>query len=293
MDDALLREFHDYYQAIDPRISRGMALPRGQLYVDAQLCDSRELMRSEFYNDFYRRCNSRWMAGCLTRSELGFAAGFAFVRTPEQGPFTGVGLELANQLVPHFANAARIQIRATQQLEGLRIAEDSLDLISLGVVVIGNDGRVQLINRAARQAIARDDGLALNSQELTAMHHASADALRDAIAAAFPGRLTATNRLITTLAIQRPSGRQPFEILIAPLPSESNGWVPVGGGVLLLVTDRDLLANPSAGALAALFGLTPAESRVAESLAMGQSLKECAEAAGYTTEAARWHLKSS
>ena len=61
--------------------------------------------------------------------------------------------------------------------------------------------------------------------------------------------------------------------------------------LIVIATDPEHVARAPAAQLAALFGLTPAEARLAAALAARQSLEEYADAAQITIGTARWTLK--
>ena len=61
--------------------------------------------------------------------------------------------------------------------------------------------------------------------------------------------------------------------------------------VLMVVSDPECLPTPTACRLGLFFGLTPAESRLAEALVSGRTIAGYAEQQGITQNTARWLLK--
>ena len=61
--------------------------------------------------------------------------------------------------------------------------------------------------------------------------------------------------------------------------------------VFLVVSDPDQKVTPPEDRLTAIFGLTPAEAKLAAALAGGLSVNDDAEEAGITENTARWTLK--
>ena len=59
----------------------------------------------------------------------------------------------------------------------------------------------------------------------------------------------------------------------------------------MFISDPEAAQQTNLECLAATFGLTPAESRLADHFTQGKSLTESAEALGITQETARVHLK--
>jgi DNA-binding CsgD family transcriptional regulator/PAS domain-containing protein len=289
MPESLLREFHAYYQALDPRTEAGLRLPAGVFYPDFTLCDPVAFERSEFYNDFYRRCGSRWMAGAMLERTEHHTTGFAIVRTPHQGPFEPRDLRLLELLRPHLSQAARMHRRLVGQARQLAIDVAAFDRLAVGIVLLDPCGRVVRWNRAAQEIFSAGDGLHLGWKGFEASSRRADSALQKALAAA-----TSVDPLPpqpAALAIERPSLERPYEVLIAPLFAETSPSFPSEAGILVLITAPGSASELPAQLLARLHGLTPAEARVAVALAAGRSLAEIAEASGYTREAARGHLK--
>lgn len=291
MSEDLLREFHAHYQAIDPRIEAGLRLPAKVFYPDPALCEPRAFERSEFYNDFYRRCGSRWMAGAMLERTAEVTTGFAVVRTPKQGPFEDEDIRTLQLVQPHVTIAARMQRRLAERAEAVTINLEALDRLATGVVVLNSQGQTVLANRAARRMAASGDGLCLGPEGLTALNGGPTVSLQKALAAALRHIHDRSSFAPQVVAVQRPSMRRPYEILMAPVPGQDSAWGLTGAGIVILLTDPEDIPEPPVELLARLYGLTRAEASVGAALAVGQTLKEIADAAGYTREAARWHLK--
>src|SRR4029450_5978448 len=66
---------------------------------------------------------------------------------------------------------------------------------------------------------------------------------------------------------------------------------PAASAALVRIQHREDTPVPSHGALQELFGLTPAESRMAASIASGSTVSAYAAEAGVTEETARFRLK--
>jgi DNA-binding CsgD family transcriptional regulator len=60
----------------------------------------------------------------------------------------------------------------------------------------------------------------------------------------------------------------------------------------IFITDLEQHVEPSREILCRLYGLTPAEYKLAMLLVQGHSLRQAAEMRRITKETARWHLKN-
>lgn len=291
----LLHEFHTYYQALDPRTETGLRLPAGVFYPDSRLCDPTAFERSEFYNDFYRRCGSRWMAGAMLERTDTCTSGFAVVRTPGQQRFERRDVRLLELLRPHLTQAARIHWRLAEQGRQVVLDLAAFDHLTLGIVLLDAWGRPIRWNRAASEILSAGDGLRLGLRGLKAASRRADAALQQALAAASTAARGERAGAPAALAIERPSLERPYEVLVAPLPARSHAdplaHLENASGMLVLITDPAASPELPAALVARLHRLTPAEARVAVALSSGRSLTEIAEASGYTREAARGHLK--
>jgi len=286
-----LDDYHTYYQALDPRIESGRRLPAGVLYPDHVLSEPAAFERSEFYNDFYRHRGLRWMVGSMLERTAQNTVGFAVVRRLKQAPFDDQDLRRLKRLQPHLTQAARMQRRLARRSGTRALSLETMDRLALGIVILNHRGRTIAVNQAAREIAGSDDGLSLGPDGLQTQNGPSGAALQQAVAAALNCLAGEADTAPVALAIPRRSLKRPYEVLVAPLPAQSTHWGPSEGGVLIAISDPEHVPEPPAAQLARLYGLTPAEARVAAALVAGRTLKAIAEATGTTREGARWHLK--
>jgi len=155
----------------------------------------------------------------------------------------------------------------------------TLEKLNRGVLLLDADAIVQFMNRAARTMVHRNRGLALRHRRLS-----FADA---AAAAAFDELLeNGEGSLVLRLAGPGPE-RGAYRVLVSPLDGHAAGegycvfiYEPHGG-------QRPLPSQ----VLRELYGLTSAETRLANALFVGQSLQGSARALGISHNTAKSTLK--
>lgn len=179
------------------------------------------------------------------------------------------------------AREERLRAKAKDQAAGM--GEAALDRLPVGVLVVDADGRVLFMNRRGAALCAAGDGLSLATGRRC---HASTPAetsalLRMAARAATEGESGA-------LPLSRPSLKRPLSVLVSALPPARVGAEPAA---ILYVADPDDLPLAPPEQLAGLLDLTPAEARIAHSLALGHSLEAAAALSGVTVSTARTYLK--
>jgi DNA-binding CsgD family transcriptional regulator/PAS domain-containing protein len=287
-----LRAYHEHYQHVDPRLPGAVSVPAGALVPDWRLVPAPVFERSEFFNDFYAPLRLRWMAAAVLARDAGSVSGLSLVRGPEAGAFGRAEARRLARVLPSLRRALAVQRRLGEASGPAAPLAATLDRLPVGMIVTDGAGRPVAVNRAAEALAAEADGLALGSDGLRAATPEATAALRHAIGQA--GRCPAGRDAGPdgALTLPRPSGRPPLAVLVAPLARDR---VPPGleprGCVLVVVDDPGRRPALPAGVVAALYGLTPAEARLAVRLAEGASLEAVAEGAGPARSTLRWTLK--
>lgn len=160
----------------------------------------------------------------------------------------------------------------------------ALNLLAVGVVLVDDTGRILNANRVAQEVLGRDDGLCLSGGRLLAAYSQDHLSLGRSIAAA-----TAAIGASGALSCARPSGRRPLSVVVKPLRRHGQPERP--GLAAVFVTDPEQEVAAQAEDFAGLYGLTPAEARLASRLVRGMSPAQAASALGLTVNTVRTHLK--
>lgn len=144
------------------------------------------------------------------------------------------------------------------------------------------------MNRAAATLDHKRDGFAVEKRRVVGATTRATTALRLAvnstIAAARGQTLSAGSPRVY---LPRPSGRRPLDVLVLPLEPGAHGAAVAA----LFITDPEESPVLSGQVPADRFGLTPAESRVANGLAQGLRVKDIAETCHLSPETTRWYVK--
>ena len=170
-------------------------------------------------------------------------------------------------------------------------ADAALDRIAVGVFLLDGDRRVLFRNRRAEQLLAEHDGLSLShDQLLRGFRPQQTQALRDIIDQAMAGLASGNRQGSAAVALERDSGKRALVAVACPL-----GKGPAAAGepvVGLFVTDPQWRSSDAAQAVAQLYGLSPAESRLALALVRGLRLDEIAEEFGLSRNTVSYTLKN-
>jgi DNA-binding CsgD family transcriptional regulator/PAS domain-containing protein len=280
--------YNEHYHRIDPIAAAVQSKPVGALFTDRQIIPKAQLRRTEFYNEWvrpqdYGDCAMVKLFRDTTRS------GILCIAAPERLEAVGLqSLQLLQHLTPHLQRAARVTLKLAD-LESLRSAGlEALDSLSEGVVLVDANARVVFANRAAEAMFARADGIGIDRIGLCAASATHTTALRRLIAvSARPGEVAEPGG---SLLLDRPSGRRPLSVIVAPMRREAPWSLVAPPLTIVFVADPERDAEMPGSRLRALYGVTPTEATVARLISKGSGVKGAARLLGIAPSTARTHL---
>ncbi|ABI57745.1 helix-turn-helix transcriptional regulator [Alkalilimnicola ehrlichii MLHE-1] len=296
IDPGYHQRYVDYYVNACPWRPELRQKPPGRLYSTYTdfSCPQPDYYRTEFFNDWagpqdihHGACGTFYRDGDQTLQLL-------VQRTRRQGPYLAQDMRLLNDLIPHLQRAVLIQ-RQIVACEGLhRSVSAAARLAPLPFVLFNEQGRVVHLEPTAEALIDNDPRLQLHQARLTLTvpcqgPHLS-HLIRQAIRAALGHTWSAAGGLLRLDA----QGKQPLNLLVAPLPPEARPFhlCPYPAHAALFLHDPAQTRQVDQGLLAELHGLTEAEARVAAELVTGASPGQVAELLGVTDHTVRTQLKS-
>jgi DNA-binding CsgD family transcriptional regulator len=199
-------------------------------------------------------------------------------------------LDILRFLIPHLQRSCDLHLHFAElqsQAAGLGAA---LDLLPTGAVLLGPKGEVVLMNRSASALIAERDGLLGSREGLRAERPAESALLEDTIrhaASALRGKSLSAGGTVMVSRRTLP----PLKVQISPI---CNSGIVASGPItaVAFITDSTQTVRPTQEPLSALYGLTPAECRVAMLLLDGQPPKGIAGTIGVTIDTVRSQIRS-
>jgi len=229
-----------------------------------------------------------WMVFFLKSTPMHLSC-FSGGRHERQGIITEREIELGKLLLPHLRRAVTISnLLDIRTIEGTRMA-GALDALRCAVVLTNEHGTILHANRVAEHML--DEGGPIQSAQgvLQATAPSAASELRSALA--FAARNEAGIGK-TGLAIRLTDPDVP-PIFAHVLPLTGSDFrtrlQPAAVAAVFIGGPPD--AQEGADAVAAAFGLTPAETRVLASLFGGHTLTETAATLGIARPTAKTHLE--
>ncbi|MEW5688351.1 MAG: helix-turn-helix transcriptional regulator [Pseudomonadota bacterium] len=267
------------------------ATPAGHEWRPAVLTDEDCVSRedygaSEYYNDFMRPQDvDRALFIRLGRS--GTVASTINIGRRTGEAFEQADLAFAARLQPHMIRAYEIGRRLAANLDVTRSLSARLEQSAHALFLVEADGGLQFANPAAEHLLRRGCGLTVINRRLTPLRP---DAARQFELLVGRAANRGAGRRGGTMALEPPSGGPAMILRTAPLPLDLGPVYRAAAPVLVSVTDLEIDVPPPSAELSDLFGLTPAEVRLAAAMFEGQTLAEAAEDFGLSINTVRYQL---
>jgi DNA-binding CsgD family transcriptional regulator/PAS domain-containing protein len=274
-----------YYAAIDPLLQLAVDHSPGAWLRCQEHLDENFVRRNEFYPDYLAPYGLRYLLGGKLVESNDFSALVTLLRRPGQGPFSDSDVACVRRIEAHLQRAARLHLAAGDLRAHAQMSTSALDSLSYALWIVTAEGSLRHLNTRAEAILQANDGLATKQGRLHALNGAHAHLARMIKAAAQPNGASRGG----TLSIERSNGKPPYHVFVAALPEKSAlvEWqVP-----LALVLAKDATQRVAAPPLfARLYGLTPAEGRLAAALLAGKTPGEHATAAGVSIATVRTQM---
>lgn len=299
--------YANYYASKDPRRALVNGLGEGIVVQCADYFDSAYVDRSEFYQDLLIQNSLRYSAGGCAFRDDSVDVLIVFNHCVGQPAFSSTQIQGLKRLFPHLRQTLRLMSRTETLRAGLCAGEAGLRSMGQALIVLNRQQDILFCNEGA-EAILRER----HTQRVLPLRVAGtalwSEALSDSLRRVQHTRRTESLRVpggsggyvLTVIALPRESLGQRAQT-VAPMhgqPSWRAGAVPLGSppfgqaDLMILISRQDHENAISAGQLAQLYALSPAEARLAHHLAKGRSIEEHAVIAGVSITTARNQLRA-
>ena len=254
-------------------------------FSDLDLLPPDEIKRLAYYQDLMGRHGLRWFGGIIVKSGPEIWC-ICIQRTIAQGPFSSQEIETFGRWSKKLGGAAALA--GALGFAEAKATLDAFDLSATPVVLVDARAFVHAANDATRH-LFQSGVLRLTERRLATVSRDATIALERALRDLIwqPGPSTMASPIVIT----RPLGRRPVIAYPVRLPAfDANPFGPARVAIVF----RDLDAAPQAllDDLKAIFGLTLAEAKVAQTLLSGATVEDLAATHAISPSTARVHLKS-
>lgn len=197
-------------------------------------------------------------------------------------------------LLPLLQRVVRLYLVIGEGERRLRIAEHVLETSGVGVILVDSTGSVVIANTAANSILAQCHVLHVRDGRLQARRRADHDLLQKHIEqmAEQQSALAADPDCYATIALVRDDHPLPLTVMVRPGPPFGPASAPLRRTATVILRDPGRRLKLAVSDLQKLFDLSPAEARLAQLLAEGQSTEEAAMNLGVSRNTIRTQLQA-
>jgi DNA-binding CsgD family transcriptional regulator len=289
IDPEASRHYEEHYGSVDVWRQSVSTSPL-RIGTSEQFLAFSDLGRTEFYNDLLSPYGiPHAIFGVIERSASRVAT-LSVYRGLRAGAFEEQDLSLVRFLEPHIKTAYRLHSELSTSRNRSAGMQSALDSLTMGVILLAAKGRVVTVNRAAEWLLLKNDGLLASRGVLRCTCAGESARLEQLIEEATATSAGPRFKPFGVLAISR-RDRPPLQLLVSPVRGfDVDDPRPVRA--VVFVGDPARRARPARDTLRLLYGLTPAESRLAMLLADGHAPTMIAEMVGVSRNTLKSQLAS-
>jgi len=261
----------------------------GDIFTLDDVIPRAKLLKSEFYKKIIKPHHIEHQLGMYFAEPSGWECNIGLMNSAKKPNFGRAEKDFFMGFRPHLEQALEIYALLKRNQLEKEILEDSLDRLSIGVLILDGRGRVIDTNGAARETLASSRAMTLVDDRLTLKSPDDNARLTRAVKQAIAARKT-PNTFVEALRIT--SQTEPdLGLLVKSMPLTDRYQAEVSPSVIIYVGDSAQRNLAQEGFIAQLFGLTPTEAFLATLLANGFTLAEAAAKLNVTENTIRGYAK--
>lgn len=276
----------------NPIITAGWFVDVDQPFTTEGYLGEAEYLSSRFYKEVVSAHGYR-DAILLVLAKTGRRYGvISFPRTVSQGLPSEADMEDMRHLAPHIRRAVTIADLIESQSWKRDLLSETLDLITTGVILVDDTGRLLHTNAAATKLLDASLALRRDGDCLSANNPNAAKQIRNAVVRATDGGAAALGSTGIALSIPAADGAE-LGLWFLPLDTglRRDLAAPFSAKVAIFVRDPADNSSFPGELFVQRYNITPAECRFMMMLVQGMSTKEAADAVGIAETTARTHLQ--
>ena len=289
-DEDLEQFYFDNYYRYDQRVPRLARLPDSRLVHITDLYTAKELKTSPAYNEALARGGYQNGLNVRLDGPDGYSIAWGLTDSIERDGWGSAQIQTVERLLPHIHQFVRVR-QALAGAEALGVSLAALLAKSgIGIIQLDRSGRIVEVNDWGRNHLQRGSGLFDQEGFLRASLPADDARLQRLLTSALPtfGGFSVSG----SMALHRSAGLPRLAVHITPVGDRKANFGTGRVAMLVLVVEPgSQRVDIAPGVVAEALDLTPAESRVAVSLAAGNSVRDIAEETGRQENSVRFLLK--
>jgi DNA-binding CsgD family transcriptional regulator len=286
VDELFTDYFKDNWHVRDVHAPRSIPriLSGEEVVTDQDILTREKIEREPIYNELGRPHGVAWfgLIGFWSGTSLW---GLSVQRTAQAGPFNHSDKRILANLSRPLTEAATLSTALGRT--ALMSATGALDSVHKPAIALDRRGGVLDVNAAAA-ALFTDD-LRVRNRRLFAQDKQAQRELEVLLQKLVVSKDAVP--LATEPILVRRASEAPIVVRALPVPAAARSPF-LGARAILTFTVLESNSGPSTSLLVKVFGLSPAEARLASIIAQGTSPEQAAEQLGIARETARNQLKA-
>jgi DNA-binding CsgD family transcriptional regulator len=245
---------------------------------------------SALFRDYLRQgqaADAGHAMGVNIVAQAGTTALLRLYRFQDLPPFGAEDKRQLAMFVPHIKQAMALTAHLNDNALHMRIYEEGLERLNIGVIVLDEADQLLRTNPTARQMLENADGLRLSGRHLVAASGAETRDLQRVLAG-----VREHPRRVMAMCLSRPSGRRKLAAVVRSFPLAKALDGHARPALAIFLRDPDVDAEPAHDIARQLFDFTPAEAQLAIELLNGLSLDEAVAKLGILRNTGRAHLRA-
>jgi len=287
--EGALASYQARYGQMDPRRPFLAAGASGSVSACHHHLDDDFVSASEFFQDHLIPHGGRYSASMQLASRDGVDIELHLQRSVAQAPFSRADMACLTRLVPHLQRAAQLMFQLHAIEAQRELTQSMLEVSNLGVLALSACGTIVKANGRGEALLRSGTWLRQSGGRLHAVAPKYDAALHLAL------KDTLVRRVSSNLNFSHPlaKGHCCLTLMILPRGGAAQvGLTTEAAEILCLVAESGCSRVATVYQLIDLFALSPAEARLARSLAHGESLEAFADAQGVKQTTARSQLQN-
>ena len=279
------REYNQTSGSVDPFRMPLLLNPRLGVVEGDDLVPEAEFLKTPLYTRFLQPIGLRYLTAMAMSVTARRMEAVSFWRGLDQGPMKPEKRALLETLMPHVRIALEVRYKLVTEARRADNLQTMLDRSDVAAFLLSEQGRVLHLNQPAQHILGSTHTLELRKGKLCARERGQDRELQGLIAPAGSGRGAASGG---AMLLRRERGMA-LQVVVSPARREAGTRsLP---SVMVLVTDPEReICFPDA-VLKGLYGLTPAETEVANGYLTGYTSEEIALLRGVSLSTVRSQLK--
>ena len=290
-DPALLEAYVAHYAADDPRMAFTRRNPGLLVACHQAVGDQAAFERSPLVNELLNRDEARFAMASMIPIGPDHAAVLCLMRGRRDGRYGDEQIEKVAHLLPHMRRALSLHVRLGRLESRLTALDALVDRLSSPVLLVDGTGALRHANSAGLEALRQARFLVLRQGRVEPRSQRLALQFFDVLAAATgEGQADAPGTSSTTMRLLDADGRVAVLLAQSLRGQNTAGMGQTDIGLFLTYANPDPRANDLR--LQAIFGLTPAETRLVAHLLHGKTIRDVSDHLHLSRETLKSQLRS-